>query len=187
MKVYLGKPKDAWFGPYHLADLLTYVGVSEDKCDEIGNKLEHSWVNTLLNWIYEHNPFRKPTEIIHIDNWDVWSMDYTLSPIILKMLVKFRQQLHSAPNVDDSDVPEHIKSMNAPRLTNPYDHDEFYFKRWDWVIDELIWTFEHISEDEWKDQFLNIDNPDYIEYDLIHARIDNGLRLFGKYFRSLWT
>ena len=86
MKVYLGKPKDVWFGPYHLADLLKYVGVSEDKCDEIGNKLEHSWVNTLLNWIYEHNPFRKPTEIIHIDDWDVWSVDYTLSPIILKML-----------------------------------------------------------------------------------------------------
>ena len=187
MKVYLGKPKTAWFGPYHLADLLKYVGVSEDKCDEIGEKLSRTWVHKFLNWVYDHNPLRKPTEIIHIDDWDIWSVDYTLSPIILKMLVKFRQQLHSAPNVDDSDVPEQIKSMNAPRLTNPYDHDEFYFKRWDWVIDELIWTFEHISEEEWQDQFLNIDNPDYPGYELINARIDNGLRLFGKYFRALWS
>lgn len=186
MKVYLGKPKNAWFGPYHLADLLQYVGVSEDKCDEMGEKLSRSWLNPVFNWVYEHNPFRKPTEIIRVDYWDVWSMDHTLSPIILKLLIEFRKNLHSAPNVDDCDVPDSLKSMNAPRVIDPYDTDGHYFKRWDYVIDEMIWTFEHIVDDDWEHQVLILSN-DREAYASMQNRIDNGLRLFGKYFRHLWT
>lgn len=186
MKVYLGKPKNAWFGPYQLADLLQYVGVSEDKCDEMGEKLSRSWLNPGFNWVYEHNPFRKPTEIIRVDYWDVWSMDHTLSPIILKLLIEFRKNLHSAPFVDDCDVPDSLKSMNAPRVIDPYDNDGHYFKRWDYVIDEMIWAFEHIANDEWEHQVL-IQSNNREEYAFMQNRIDNGLRLFGKYFRNLWT
>jgi hypothetical protein len=186
MKVYLGKPKNLWFGPYQLADLLMHFGVSEDKCDEIGEKLAYSWVNDLLNWVYEHNPFRKPAEIIHIDHWDTWSMDHTLAPIILKMLKKFKENLHGAPNVDDSDVPDSIKSMNAPRVKELYDTDEFYFKRWDYVIDEMIWSFEHIVNDDWEHMVLvQFNDPE--SYKFMQDRVDNGLRLFGKYFRNLWS
>lgn len=186
MKVYLGKPKNLWFGPYQLADLLMHFGVSEDKCDEIGEKLADSWVNDFLNWIYDHNPLKKPTEIIHIDDWDTWSMDHTLAPIILKMLQKFKENLHGAPVVEDCDVPDSMKSMNAPRVKRPYDTDEFYFKRWDYVIEEMIWAFEHIVNDDWEHMVL-VQFNDPKSYKFMQDRVDNGLRLFGKYFRNLWS
>jgi hypothetical protein len=53
-------------------------------------------------------------KIIKIDKWDTWSMDHTLSPIILPMLKQLKEVKHGAPNVEDEDVPEHLRSTSAP-------------------------------------------------------------------------
>ena len=47
-----------------------------------------------------------------------------------------------APLVDDEDVPEELRSTAAPAKENDWDVDENHFKRWDWVLDEMIWAFE---------------------------------------------
>ena len=127
-------------------------------------------------------------------------MDHTLAMIIVPMIKQLHATKHGAPQVDDEDVPEHLKSTTAPPKENDYDVDENHFKRWDWVMDELIWTFEQIAMEDSTKQFFThptekFDNfKDHMEaikvdregLDAHEKRIENGLRLFGKYYRGLW-
>lgn len=89
-------------------------------------------------------------------------------------------------------------------------------KRWAWVLDEMIWAFEqHQPDVDWEQQYttgvidFRSEPCDFDEngkpkmYRLVHgpkhtektdwegraahqARIDNGFRLFGKYYQGLW-
>lgn len=80
---------------------------------------------------------------VRIDPWDVWSLDSTLAYIIVPALKKLREVKHGYPIVDDSDVPEGMF---------PVDENGYSEKRWEWVLDEMIWAFEQINSD-WEDQF----------------------------------
>ena len=50
MKVYIGPYKN-WIGPYQIADLLQYIGFSEDTCHKIGERLSKTFLNTICLWI----------------------------------------------------------------------------------------------------------------------------------------
>lgn len=146
---------------------------------------------------------------IQIDPWDTWSADHTLSLIILPMLKQLQATKHGASHVDDDDVPDELKSTSAPAKENDWDTDDNHFKRWDWVLDEMIWTFEHLIDDEWENEFYSGEHEtftvkredgmhewvkgendtfkvDYEGMQRVNDRIQNGLRLFGKYYRGLW-
>jgi hypothetical protein len=92
---------------------------------------------------------------VHIDKWDTWNMDHTLAHIIHPMLVQLKATKHGAPNVDDEDVPEVLRSTSAPPKLNDYDVDEFHFDRWDYVLDEMIWSFSQELEGNWQDQYYS--------------------------------
>lgn len=150
---------------------------------------------------------------VHIDNYDVWNADHTLAQIIHPVLVKCKEQKQGAPNVDDEDVPEHLRSTSAPPKENEWDTDDLYFDRWSYVLDEMIWAFEQcIYEDNNEDQFYHnpeqldmmsrVDNKVVFNYQKDpskpkywvdeeglkshYDRIKNGHRLFGKYYFALW-
>lgn len=136
---------------------------------------------------------------IHIDKWDTWSMDHTLALIILPMLKQLRETKHGAPWTDDGDVPEELRSTSAPPKQNEYDTDDNHFKRWDWILDEMIWAFEQIAADDSEAQFYNFDGEDYLDLESSkklkidreglekhEKRIVNGTRLFGRYYQNLW-
>lgn len=90
---------------------------------------------------------------VRIDKWDTWSMDHTLALIIHPMLVQLKETKHGSPNVDDEDVPEALRSTSAPPKENEWDTDDNWFLRWDWVLDEMIFAFEAIANDNWEDEF----------------------------------
>ena len=128
-------------------------------------------------------------------------MDNTLSNIIVPMLKKLKEQKHGAPYVDDSDTPEHLHSTKDPKYdpNRPEDTDEFFFKRWDFVMDEMIWAFEQkLGDEDWSEQYYEWDvdkremfgikmiSHDKKGYENHHKRMQNGFRLFGKYYCSLW-
>lgn len=113
---------------------------------------------------------------VQIDPWDTWSMDHTLAHIIVPMLKQLKEKSHGAPHVDDEDVPEHLTKAAAPPPKDEWDVDENHFKRWDWVMDEMIFAFESKIK-EWDMNF---------DYEARRARIANGFRLFGKYYEGLW-
>lgn len=229
MKIYLGPYKN-WFGPYQLAEKILFWldKDTDDRVFKFGHFLAHgtfdteaddhslfpknqheTWLYKLLNWIDS----KKQRKIkIRIDNYDTWSADSTLALIILPLLKEVKKSKHGAPFVDDVDMPEGqgLRESEAPQKKNEYDADENHFKRWDWVIDEMIWTFEQLQPDyDWEDQYHS-GEVEFISkkladgnYKLLRGpndtsvfdkegwqkhndRIQNGLLLFGKYFRSLW-
>lgn len=128
-------------------------------------------------------PYRKNRALrVEIEPFDTWSMDHTLAHIILPMLIQLKDTKHGAPNVDDEDVPERLRSTNAEPKENEWDTDSNWFDRWDWALDEMIYAFDcKANKDDvimrFKDQKKIIEEQ---------ARIDNGFRLFGKYYENLW-
>jgi hypothetical protein len=149
----------------------------------------------------------KQRKSIHIDSWDTWNMDHTLADIILPMLRQLRKTQHGAPCTDDDDVPEHLRSTAAKPKKNEWDTDSNHFKRWDWIMKEMIWTFNEHAKDH--DPNFYIKKPKYKrvkkegaafdelvvvcpgEFDYAKSkaywdRKKNGFRLFGKYYQNLW-
>lgn len=197
MKVFIGKYPN-WFGPYQLAELTTKLGVSKDKAHQWGEWLSETWLGDFLQWMHEKN---KRRVYVKIDKYDTWSMDHTLSLLILPMLKQLRATKHGAPCVDDEDVPELLRSTTAPPKEKEWDIDGNHFHRWNWVMDEMIWAFEQMVDDESTEQFYDhseVNKDDSLEEQINKIKIDyagiqvhedrmkNGFRLFGKYYRGLW-
>jgi hypothetical protein len=168
----------------------------------------------------DYETFERDVDIV-IHKYDTWNMDHTLALIILPMLKQLKATKHGAPNVDSSDVPMKLKpkQLEIVRYREDGTTDENFFKRWDYVMDEMIWAFEQITDEDNEEQFysgehdikwtpidkegnevskedatyhrmdrgpkdtLKIDQEGMKKH---YDRIDNGLRLFGKYYRSLW-
>ena len=129
---------------------------------------------------------RVQKEQIHIDRWDTWSMDHTLAPIILPMLIQLRATTHGSPNVDPEDVPENLRvsSQDYHRYKRVGETDDNYHKRWDWVLGEMIYAFDCKANKD--DVYMRFDLDDKEGMQKEQERISNGFRLFGKYYEGLW-
>lgn len=137
----------------------------------------------------EDSIFTEQQISVHIDSWDTWSMDHTLAQIILPMLKQLKETRHGSPIVDDDDVPEYLpKQQWSSNQSAQYDlfaskeTDEMIWcamhARWAWVMNEMLWTFETMTSDDWWGD---------LQYDRqIHERVQRGTALFGKYYRGLW-
>lgn len=147
---------------------------------------------------YPKNSNKERKVSIQIDPWDTWNMDTTLALIIVPMLKQLRiGKEGGAPYIADEDVPENLRRSSAPPVKD-WETDDNYFKRWDWVLDEMIFAFES-KLTNWEDQFWNTPpastdddiNPilgcDAAGIKAYTDRMENGFRLFGKYYSGLWT
>jgi hypothetical protein len=163
MKVYIGPYKN-FYGPHQFCDWLEGVGVSEKYTDKLADYLSNTWISPFCQWIYDKRGDRVKKVKIH--GYDTWNMDGTLSLIILPMLKQLQKDKQGSPLVDDEDVPEHLRSINAPPKENEWDCDDLVHERWNWVMDELIWTFEQLNNPDWDQQFYSG------EHDSISVPID---------------
>lgn len=152
MKVKIGPYKN-WFGPYQLAEkILFWRNKDEDETvHKLGEWLDDTWLRKFLTWV---DSKRERTIKVRIDDYDVWSMDSTLAHIVLPMLKKLQEQKHGSPWVDDEDVPEELRSTNAPPVEHEHDWDDNVHKRWDWVMNEMIFAFE-MKNSDWQDEFYS--------------------------------
>ena len=123
---------------------------------------------------------KKEIHRVKIDKFDTWNMDVTLAYIIVPMLKQLKEVKHGAPFVDNEDVSDELRASDEDLHTYSKngETDEHYFDRWDYVMDEMIFAFQSKLEDEW--------DMEKEEYDSYFHRVDNGLRLFGKYYNGLW-
>ena len=110
-------------------------------------------ISLAIQWVWDK--IDRKIDYVKIDRWDTWSMDHTLSYIILPMLKQLKDSKHGGPRVDDEDVPDEIKSTNAKPKENDYDTDDFWFDRWDYVLDEMIFAFECKIDDSWQEKFCS--------------------------------
>jgi hypothetical protein len=180
MRVYIGPYKN-WIGPWQVANWLKYLGFSEKTCDKVADWLPLKPFETMSS-------FRKRKVKVKIHNYDTWSMDHTLSLIVLPMLKQLQETKHGTPFIEDSDVPEELRSTNAGPKENEWDTDEFHHDRWIYVLNEMIFAFESQVTD-WEDKYsgsgeeYQFNSEGYIAE---AHRIANGFRLFGTYFQALW-
>ena len=177
MKVYISKYRDHWISPYTILEKVFFwreIDYDEPKIDKWADRLRPlcEGVKNLLNLIHPRIVYVK------IDKFDVWDMDTTLAHIILPMLKQLNKVKHGAPNVDDEDAPEELKSTSAPPKEDVWDVDANHFKRWEWVLGEMIWAFEYKLKD------TDLDDIDIWSANGVRSK--NGFRLFGKYYEALW-
>ena len=217
MKIYINNYKHHWLSPYTVLEKVLFW----KDWDNI--EYDTPWVK---RWSDRLNPtccaiqkvlnlFDPKINYVKIDYWDTWSMDHTLAYVILPMLKQLNEKKHGAPFVDDGDVPEELKSTSAPPKENEWDIDDNHFKRWDWVMGEMIFAFECKLDNSWEEKFRSgvhdmktvacawdengkatvhkwVKGPndtyecDYDGMKVVEDRITNGFRLFGKYYQGLW-
>jgi hypothetical protein len=114
---------------------------------------------------------------VQIDPWDTVSADYTLALVILPVLKQHKENPHGSSFVDNEDVPNHTPIPEGQE----FERSDEWSARWGYVMDEMILAFERIVNDDWS---ADVPSENWVKEE---ERIDNGLRLFGKYFRRLWT
>ena len=134
---------------------------------------------------------------VKIDEWDTFNMDVTLAHIIHPMLVQLRKSETKGVPVLLEDI------LDAPIQ---YKTDE---ECWDWILGEMIFAFKsklydweaEFTTGKWDMQMSDIDKPGKVEmtegpehtYQVdkegmqkYRDRVENGYRLFGKYYDHLW-
>ncbi len=219
MKIYLSNYRYHWISPYTILEHIFFwtdwskcgrnKGVIEDK-----DYVDHpEWVERWANRITPISTairvvldfIHPPIKYVKIDRWDTWSMDHTLSYIILPMLKQLNETKHGAPYTEDDDVPEYLRSHMAQPKENEWDTDSLHFMRWDWILAEMIWAFEQELKDDDEHQFfddsecgdekfpwdkdgqylskIKVDNEGLEAH---QKRKANGFKLFGKYYQNLW-
>jgi hypothetical protein len=185
MKVYIG-PYKSWFGPYQIANLLKYVGLSEDDCHIIGHKLAETKLNNFCQWI---DKLRTRKTKIQIHDYDTWNMDGTLAMIVLPMLKQLKETAHGAPAC----MPEFGQTSNQVQYSFKfYDQEDDKawkdgFEHWKAILDEMIWSFEQLQPECEEEFTFHKDGKFDVEgFEKYNQRIDNGLKLFGQYYRNLW-
>ena len=115
MRVYIG-PYNHWFRPGQwYKDLVLWWngfgrGVDADTFDmdaydkltaQIKDSVIYDKLMDIENWV-DNRVARKIS--VKIDSYDIWSMDDTLSHIILPMLKLLREKKQGYPHVEDEDV-----------------------------------------------------------------------------------
>jgi hypothetical protein len=174
---------------------------------------------------YKDNDTEREVNVI-LHPYDTWNMDHTLALITLPMLKQLKDTKHGVPMIDYEDMPEHLQYISRAYDTRAVydmldqsqqpewdDLNELEFQRqikcWNWIMDEMIWAFEQILDDDNDEQFYSGESDIYFEklengysemkrgpndtlkidfegLEKHNERIENGLTLFGKYYRSLW-
>jgi len=160
---------------------------------------------------------------VEIEHFDTYSLDHTLALIILPALIQYKNNNNGIPS-EFSDVGGDPNSMQESFSFYTDTHVEAFeegVRKWEEVIDKMIWSFQQIVEDQyqskyhhgssdilWKKSDEEFYNPvtgkmekayDMIEtdpdarwydingYEEHERRVQEGLELFGKYYRNLWT
>jgi len=210
MKIWTSKYRNHWISPYVILKAICFWERDEDRIYNLKEEADNpyvKWINFLdpiCQGIHKFLDFVHPRwNYIRLDPWDTWSFDHTLADIVLPGLKQLKATKHGAPFTEDDDVPEYLRSYMAQPKENEWDTDSLHFMRWDWILAEEIWAFEQLVKEDAERQFFDHSEVDYskkpwnddsykkVKYDseghaAWQARMDNGFRLFGKYFRAHW-
>lgn len=196
MKVYIGKyPNTHWSAGSWRDDIIARRHGKE--CEWEVDEAEYDWVdravcdfakfwqsvlNLTVNKIVRH---RKRKIKIRIDRHDTWSMDHTLGLIILPMLKQLKATKHGSPWVEDVDVPHLVKNddtkkakkspanVRALSLDEEDQHADVHV-RWEWVLDEMIWAFEQVIDENEGSDYYRVPYKEGEKLERIYFTSSNG-------------
>lgn len=186
MKVYIGNYRK-WVGPYQLADLLQYVGVSEDKCDKLGEKLSNTWVSTLCERIHK---MKKRKVKVRVDHYDTWDCFTSIALVVEPLLQRFADnEYHGTPSSIVDLRAHEIQGTEAYWKEDKegplHKQVEIYYddadKAWKTILSKMVWSFHAINHE---DDYHFDTTEEYFDHS---NHIQEGLDLFAKHFQNLWT
>lgn len=145
--------------------------------------------------------WRASRSIIKGHDGDGQDLDLTLAPIILSGLLQYRKVFQERQSM----VPDAFLKDLGFTFVSPC-QEKFEFaeqaedlamqlagKEWFECVNKMIWAFSHIIINEGP-RIQKIDNQadsEYyqdIAYDIVvHQRVQEGLEMFGKYYRNFWV
>ncbi len=122
---------------------------------------------------------------IRIDAHDTWSMDITLACIITPMLRQMKDRKHGVPpNLIPSD--HHSNQYTFAFIDDDVRMEEVEqgARKWDELLDKMIWSFDMISTGKWGSAAAPEGYPG--DYDAFYKEVQEGIGLFAEYYGSLW-
>ena len=206
------KKYPSWFGPFQLMEKIFFWAKTED---EYGLPDSPEWVHNAGEWYADtwlgrghiwlaqkYQSWQDHRRVnVQIDPWDTWNADDTLAHIVLPMLVDLKQTKQGAPNVDPEDVPENLRpgKLEQEQYQKDGTTDALFFKRYEYVLDEMIWAFsEHTKDyDEAEGKFwsgthdiewtpVDEDSNEVAKEDAKYFRMDRGPNDTSEWDREGW-
>lgn len=215
MKIWTSKYRSHWLSPYKIAEIICFwreVDYDEPWVKQF-NKIVGP---VCEGWQWFLDKIHPRIVYVKIDHWDTWSMDHTLAEVILPMLKQLKATKHGSAMIDDEDVPVQLQSAAYKKAKKKpkrsagnssdihaidSDNDDTIHERWDWVLSEEIWAFEQMLDDEkGESKFWDHSQCRGLPWEADHVsptcdwdglkahqeRMQNGFRLFGKYYLCHW-
>ena len=140
-----------------------------EKLDDCIQRIYNHTINLYLD--------KKKRKIkVKIHNYDTWGTYQDLAHIIAPLLERLKENKQGYPFTYDVDVPENLRDGD----------EDFSEKKWDYVLNEMIWTFKQIADRDNEEEKFFTENKDQDAYRKWMDRQQNGLNLFAKYYFSLW-
>ena len=126
---------------------------------------------------------------VHIDNFDVWSLDHTLSCIIHPALIRLKETKHGYPELfeDGMVTPHHWDRQLHFDFIDEEVETEYLIKKWNDILDKMIRAFGLIIHKEDHEDAAYQSEKSYAVYmKEYYDTVDEGLSLFAKYYHNLW-
>jgi len=152
---------------------------------------------------YKSERAKKPRiEKVAVHPWDTYSADNTLALVIHPVLVAFKEDVKEKGAVPSDFLdPVDVSAMTEEEAQAL--HEKMYNEallKWEGIIDQMIWSFGEVKGDyAGEESFFKIKDTDADVMDLesrydidnnglndYYEKIDEGLKLFARYYRSLW-
>ena len=173
----------AWWGPYQAVETVFFwtryqnedgFPTYPDWVFDAGEWYSNTWLGHIHSYLAEaYMSWKNKNRVkIHIDRWDAWNADNTIAHVALPLLKQLKKDKHGAPWVYPADVPKKLRPTKAQvdKYNQNGEVDPLFFKRWEWVLDEIIWAFEQHVDDDAEDQFHTG------ETDIVWTKVD----VYGK-------
>lgn len=132
---------------------------------------------------------------VHIDNYDTWSLDHTLALIIYPALIQLKNSKHGVPNnlIEDIGGENWGDQISFDFYSSTYDDMfEVACKRWDEILDKMIWSFEQVLKDNY-DQLYHHGTIDYewketdkLYPDPVTGKLEPAYQMVDKYPDQHW-
>jgi hypothetical protein len=121
-------------------------------------------------------------ESIEIHKYDSWNAFETIAKVAYPILVQLKATKQGYALVSAEDAPG--IALKPSEVEGGYSE-----ARWDYVLDEIIWTMKELAQNEPSAPSYDTmnSNLNWLEdLKVYNTRIQKGCELFGKYFRNLW-
>jgi len=150
--------------------MFVYIGKYKNHKSVEGD-IRQTLVNIFFNsWWTKLSRFK----IIRVHKHDTYTAVHPIAEVAYHVVKKY----------NDISLEFGFKYSDRDDAPKSHDYDDEHV-RWKWIMREIEFCLNHLRNDNWEDQF-HVDDYDAEGCREFNRRLNNGMRLFGKYFQGMW-